>query len=255
MISNKNALKVYGIFFKRYQTLKEASMIYNPNMPKKARNERVVQYWFKKFQKENLLEGRKEKRRCIRTSKLGKKTKIDYPVTTYKANCNFLLSGKHVSSKLKDFLSFFLDRNFVRSYLIESYVDNIPLGVEDILKQLLLTSITIKQYGLNRRSNNFLNISDITLDNYELVLKERIDKYYKYIIYRDITKNKIKTPKFKSAIRKLLPKNSFWTFFNLFALVMLKLFFKDGFITELVKTSPKLHFWLGKIYGDFSFIS
>ena len=241
MLRNKNTLKVYSIFFDKWLTLKDASRIFNPNMPKLSRNERVVQYNFAKFNKLNWLDIREEKRSCIRTSKLGKKSKKVYSVKTYRTNYNFFFESK-IDTELKDFLLVFLNQNPTRAYLIETYKEDIPSGVEDIVKQLFLISIALKKYGYKKRYN-------FNLNNYNKVIHEKIQKYYSDILF-----SKKKGKRFSKLLKKIYPQNSFWFFLELFAIAMIKLFFKEGFATEIAKTSPNLYFWLRSMYGDFTFI-
>jgi len=273
MIGNKNTLKVYGIFFsggiiqeeikkvnykdkdgkriiveehngeiKNWLTLKDASKIFNPEMSKNARNERVVQYNFKKFLKENWLDERKQPRVYIRRSKLGKQTKIPHFVKTYRANYNVFFNSK-IETELKKFLLFFLEKS--RHYLSDAYPDDIPSGIEEVIKQLFLTSIILNK---NKIKSDF-NISEITLENYREVIKREINPYF---LERMNSKKKGKA--YAKQLKELYPERSFWFFINLFAIAMIKLFFKENFKMEVLKTSPDIYFWLCKLYGnDFNF--
>jgi hypothetical protein len=263
MIGNKNTLKVYEIFFnggiiqkeideegkkdsidelKDWLTLKDASRIFNPKMPKNALNERVVQTNFKKFKSENWLDEREQRRVFIRKSKLGKKTKILYVVKTYRANYNVFFKSK-IETELKKFLIFFLEKN--RHYLGDTYKEDIPSGIEEVIKQLFLTSVILKK----NRIKGIFNISGITLENYKERIQKEINQYY---LERMGSEKKNKA--YAKQLKEIYPERTFWLFLNLFSLVMIKLFFNREFKNEITRTSPEIYFWLCKLYGyDFNF--
>ena len=245
MFNNKYELKVYCIFFSKWVTLKEASRIYNPKMPETARNDKTVQGYFTALKKKNWLDDREETR-------FYQKRNSHYPTIVYRANYNFFFTDNRNKSELKEFLKYFLHWETVRAYLKDNYKDNIPSGVEEIVKQLFIIAISLKQSGsssnLSKQNNDFLDVSKIILKNYKEKIKEKINKYYLDIM---ITKGKKISPK---KIRMLDTKRSFWTFINLFALIMIKLFFNKEFANNLVRTSPDLYFWLRNLHEDFSFV-
>jgi hypothetical protein len=259
MIGNNNTLKVYGIFFKGgsiqkeikedgktelieelkdWLTLKDASKIFNPQMSKDARNERVVQYNFKKFKNQNWLDTRKEKRVKIKKSKFGKITKEYYFVETYRANYNVFFNSK-IETELKKFLIFFLEKS--RAYLSDTFPEGIPSGIEEVIKQLFLTSIILKK---NKIKGSF-NLSGITLENYREKIQNEINQYY---LERMNSEKKGKA--YNKGLKELYPERAFWYFLNLFAFVMIKIFFNKNFRIEITKTSPEIYFWLCKLYGD-----
>ena len=246
MFKNKYELKVYCIFFSKWLTLKEASRIYNPNMPETARNDKTVQTYFTALKKRGWLDFREEIR-------FYEKRKSNYPTTVYKANYNFFFTKKINESKLKDFLKYFLHWATVRSYLNDNYKEDIPSGVEEIIKQLFVVAVSLKQSSaspkIDKNYKDFFDVSEITLRNYEKKIKEKINKFYLDIM---VTKSKKIGAK---KIRMLDTKTSFWMFLNLFALVMIKLFFNKDFANQIVRASPELYHWLWNLHGDFSFVS
>ena len=82
-LSNVNALIVLGIFFKDWYNIKEASQIYNPELSKKWENDRVVSYYFHKFDKFGWFESKN----VIRSHRRKRDKKdIYYPVDLYRLN-------------------------------------------------------------------------------------------------------------------------------------------------------------------------
>jgi hypothetical protein len=250
ILSGKGS-KVFSIFFTcdDWYSLKEASGVYDPEFSGTSRNQSTVSHYFYKFKKLGWLDEKNTLKYFKRVSSKGKESLYPDKSPRYRSNYNFFFDGL-ISTELKDFLLFFLNQSFTRDYLIETYKNDIPSGIEDIIKQLFLMSIVLKQHGFKKKNTGFLDISNITTKNYTKVIDEKIQKYYSAIFYS--TK---KGKEFSELLKKTYPKNSFWFFLNLFSLVMIKLFFKKGFATELTKTSPKLYFWLRDMYGDFSFVN
>ena len=160
----------------------------------------------------------------------------------HKTNYNVFFKSK-IETELKKFLIFFLEKS--RHYLSDAYPDDIPSGIEEVIKQLFLTSVILKK----NRIKGIFNISGITLENFKERIQEEINKYY---LERMESKKKGKA--YSKGLKEIYPERTFWLFLNLFSLVMAKLFFNKEFKNEVVKTSPDIYFWLCKLYGqDFDF--
>jgi len=252
LLKDSTALEIFFIFFEGWHTLEEASKIYDPNLPKKVRYNRRVTYYFYKFKKLGWIEEENIKKIVPRKTAKGKDSMYPSKSKRYHLNYNFFFTDKRNESKLKEFLIYFLNRVTVKSYLKESYKNDIPLGIEDIIKQLFTIAISLKvskaKPKLKKKDKDFLNISKITIENYENIIKEKTNKYYGEVMF---TKSKKISPKL---IKRILPKTCFWNFLNLFAVIMIKLFFNKEFANNLVRTSPELYFWLRNMHEDFSFV-
>ncbi len=88
LLGNHKALSVMGIFFEDYHTLKEVSIIYNPENSTKKNfiNERVVQYYFKKLQDYGWLEQKEIEQLYKRKTAKGKKSQVKFKIRKWRLN-------------------------------------------------------------------------------------------------------------------------------------------------------------------------
>ncbi len=233
-ILNDKGRKIFSIFFEDWYSKIEASKEY------KISNKTII-YYFTQFQKLGWIEEKNiekifYKRKIIPIGKTKIIDKIPYPNKTlrYRTNYNFFFESQN--TKLKEFLLFFLNQNFTRDYLVEVYKEDIPSGVNEVIKQLILTSITFKKYGFDKDYN-------FNLKDYQEFIKNEIKKYYSNIL-----SSKKKGKEYSELLREIYPKNSFWNFLKLFSLVLSKLFLKKGFRNELVHTLPNIYLWFDNLF-------
>ena len=125
--------EIFSIFFEDWYSLKEASKIYSSNLPNESRNQRTTAYYFYEFKKLHWLDEKNKIRYFSRKTAKGKESTYPNKCPRFRANYNFFFDGV-ASTKLKDFLLFFLNQTTTKYYLIDTFNKDIPEGVEEIIK-------------------------------------------------------------------------------------------------------------------------
>ena len=160
----------------------------------------------------------------------------------YRSNYEAFFSEKEISLKMKDFLLLFLSQNITREYLINNFKNDIPSGIEDVIKQLLLISLSFESQeglgGWNRLdkecNTNIFDVNDIKFKNYKTILDKKIEQIED----------------------KIISKEKFRVLLNLFASIMANLFLTNQ-MKDIEKISPfyKNYLWLSNIWNDLRYTS
>jgi hypothetical protein len=133
-LQNSKALFILGIFFVKWRSITEASKIYNPKLSKKWANDRMVNYYFKKFESYGWIEHKKFIGSCERNSKFGKKQVLKYPLTRYRINYEpyllrySMLQSDETNKNIKNKLKPFLDNN--REKIIKEFIKENAFSTE-----------------------------------------------------------------------------------------------------------------------------